>query len=107
VDGLVVDSERMRANLESSHGLVFSQRVLSALVAAGLARDEAYRLVQRHAMRAWEEGLDFRKLVEGDPEIAPHIDSSVFDLGDALKHVDVVFERLAELTNRKEEAVHA
>jgi adenylosuccinate lyase len=107
VDGLVVDAGRMRANLESSHGLVFSQRVLSALVASGLARDEAYRLVQRHAMRAWEEGLDFRKLVEGDPEIAPHIDPSAFDLGDALKHVDVVFERLAELTTRKEEAVHA
>jgi adenylosuccinate lyase len=107
VDGLVVDSERMRMNLESSHGLVFSQRVLSALVASGLARDEAYRLVQRHAMRAWEEGLDFRTLVEGDPELAAHIDSSVFDLGDALKHVDVIFERLAELTNRKQEAVHA
>jgi adenylosuccinate lyase len=107
VEGLVVDSERMRANLDSSHGLVFSQRVLSALVASGLARDDAYRLVQRHAMRAWEEGLDFHQLVEGDPEIAPHIDSSVFDLGDALKHVDIIFERLAELTNRKEEAVHA
>jgi adenylosuccinate lyase len=107
VDGLVVDSGRMRANLESSHGLVFSQRVLSALVASGLARDDAYRLVQRHAMRAWEDGRDFRTLVEADPEIAPHIDSSVFDLGDALKHVDVIFERLAELTTRKEEAVHA
>jgi adenylosuccinate lyase len=107
VDGLVVDSERMRANLESSHGLVFSQRVLSALVASGLARDEAYRLVQRHAMRAWEEGLDFRQLVDGDPQIAPHVDPSVFDLGDALKHVDVIFERLAEVTTRKEEAVHA
>jgi adenylosuccinate lyase len=107
VDGLVVDTERMRANLESSHGLVFSQRVLSALVASGLARDEAYRLVQRHAMRAWEEGLDFRALVEGDPEIAPHIDSSVFDLGDAVKHVDVIFDRLAELTTRREEPVHA
>jgi adenylosuccinate lyase len=107
VDGLVVDAERMRANLESSHGLVFSQRVLSALVAGGLARDEAYRLVQRHAMRAWEEGLDFRELVEHDPEIARRIGPSVFDLEDALKHVDVIFERLAVLTSRREEAVHA
>jgi adenylosuccinate lyase len=107
VDGLVVDSERMRANLESSHGLVFSQRVLSALVGSGLARDDAYRLVQRHAMRTWEEGLDFRALVEGDSEISRHIDSSVFDLGDALKHVDVIFERLAEVMTRKEEAIHA
>jgi adenylosuccinate lyase len=105
--GLVVDAERMRANLDSSHGLVFSQRVLSALVASGLARDEAYRLVQRYAMRAWDEGLDFRELVESDPEIAPRLDATVFDLADALKHVDVIFERLAQLTTQKEEAVHA
>jgi adenylosuccinate lyase len=107
VEGLVVDAERMRSNLEASHGLVFSQRVLTALVAGGLARDEAYRLVQRHAMRAWEEGLDFRELVESDTEIAPRLDPSVFDLGDAVKHVDVLFERLAALTIRREEAVHA
>jgi adenylosuccinate lyase len=107
VEGLIVDVERMRANLDSSHGLVFSQRVLSALVAAGLARDDAYRLVQRHAMRAWDEGLDFRELVESDPEIAPRLDPTVFDLADALKHVDVIFERLIPLTTRKEEAVHA
>jgi adenylosuccinate lyase len=107
VDGLIVDAERMRVNLDSSHGLVFSQRVLSALVASGLARDDAYRLVQRHAMRAWDEGLDFRELVESDPEIAPRVDATVFDLADALKHVDVIFERLTQLTTRKEEAVHA
>jgi adenylosuccinate lyase len=107
VEGLIVDAERMRSNLEASHGLVFSQRVLTALVAGGLARDEAYRLVQRHAMRAWEEGLAFRELVESDPEIAPRLDSSVFDLADAVKHVDVLFERLATLTTRREEAVHA
>jgi adenylosuccinate lyase len=107
VEGLIVDAERMRSNLEASHGLVFSQRVLTALVAGGLARDEAYRLVQRHAMRAWEEGLDFRELVESDPEIAPRLDPSVFDLADAVKHVDILFERLAALTTRREEAVHA
>jgi adenylosuccinate lyase len=107
VEGLIVDAERMRSNLEASHGLVFSQRVLTALVAGGLARDEAYGLVQRHAMRAWEEGLAFRELVESDPEIAPRLDSSVFDLADAVKHVDVLFERLATLTTRREEAVHA
>jgi adenylosuccinate lyase len=107
VEGLIVDAERMRANLDSSHGLVFSQRVLSALVASGLARDDAYRLVQRHAMRAWDEGLDFRELVESDPEIAPRLDTAVFDLADALKHVDVIFERLAQLTTQREEAVHA
>jgi adenylosuccinate lyase len=107
VEGLIVNAERMRSNLEASHGLVFSQRVLTALVAGGLARDEAYRLVQRHAMRAWEEGFDFRGLVESDPEIAPRLDPSVFDLADAVKHVEVLFERLATLTTRREEAVHA
>jgi adenylosuccinate lyase len=107
LDGLVVDAGRMRANLEASHGLVFSQRVLSALVASGLARDEAYRLVQRHALRAWDEGLSFEELVRADPEIGPHLDASVFDLADAVKHVDVLFERLAALTAQREEAVHA
>jgi adenylosuccinate lyase len=107
VEGLIVDAERMRSNLEASHGLVFSQRVLTALVAGGLARDEAYRLVQRHAMRTWEEGLDFRELVESDSQIASRLDPSVFDLADAVKHVDVLFERLATLTTRREEAVHA
>jgi adenylosuccinate lyase len=63
--------------------------------------------VQRHAMRAWEEGLEFRELVEHDPEIAGRIDSSVFDLEDAVKHVDVIFERLAALTSKREEAIHA
>jgi adenylosuccinate lyase len=107
IEGLIVDAERMRSNLEGSHGLVFSQRVLTALVAGGLARDEAYRLVQRHATRASEEGLDFRELVGSDPEIAPRLDSSVFDLADAVKHVDVLFERRAANTTQREEAVHA
>src|SRR3954463_260119 len=63
VEGLVVLPERMRANLDASHGLYFSQRVLLALVESGLPRDEAYRLVQEHALRAWDEGLDFQELV--------------------------------------------
>jgi adenylosuccinate lyase len=115
VDGLVVDAERMRRNLDASHGLVFSQRVLLALVAAGLPRDAAYRLVQRNALVAWEEERDFRELVTADPEIAARLDAAAieraFDLDDALRHVDVVFERLTALIERtqerKEEAVHA
>ena len=63
MDGLVVHPERMRRNLDSSHGLYFSQRLLLALVESGLERDEAYGLVQRNAMRAWEEERDFRELV--------------------------------------------
>src|SRR4029078_1736085 len=69
VDGLVVNADRMRANLDSSHGLVFSQRVLLALVESGLSRDDAYRLVQRNALRAWDEGIDLRELLEQDPDV--------------------------------------
>jgi adenylosuccinate lyase len=111
VDGLVVDEERMRRNLDSSHGLVFSQRVLSALVASGLARDEAYRLVQRNALAAWDEERDFRALVESDPEICERLEPSVlaeaFDLDIGLRHIDTLFERLGALRERKEEPVHA
>jgi adenylosuccinate lyase len=108
VEGLVVDARRMRRNLDASHGLVFSQRVLLALIDAGLARDHAYRLVQRNALQAWDEEREFRALVEGDAEIGSHLGraaiADAFDLGDALRHVDVLFERLAALRDR--EAVH-
>jgi adenylosuccinate lyase len=97
VEGLVVRPERMRRNLESSHSLFFSQRVLLALVDSGLERDDAYRLVQRNAMRAWDEELDFRDLVRADAEIASRIDlDAVFDLTVYTKHVDTVFNRLKE-----------
>ena len=94
VEGLVVRPERMRANLEATGGLFFSQRLLLALVGSGLERDEAYRMVQRHAMRAWDEGLDFRGLVRSDAQIASRVDlAEVFDLGAYTKHVDTVFAR--------------
>jgi adenylosuccinate lyase len=109
VDGLVVDAKRMRANLDASHGLVFSQRILSALVAAGHQRDDAYRVVQRNALRSWEEGKDFRALIEADPDIdlGASALAEAFDLGDSLRHIDVLFDRLAALRARREEAVHA
>jgi adenylosuccinate lyase len=107
VEGLVVRPERMRANLDASHGLVFSQRLLTALVEAGAGRDEAYRLVQRHALRAWEEERDFRALVELDPEIGDRVDlDAVFDVAAFTRHVDTVFDRLHVLA-RKEEPIHA
>jgi adenylosuccinate lyase len=68
--GLTVDTERMRANLSASHGLVFSQGVLLALIESGLSRDDAYRIVQDSATRAWAEATDFRTLVENDPRAA-------------------------------------
>jgi len=107
VEGLVVRPERMRRNLESSHGLFFSQRLLLALVDSGLTRDEAYRLVQRHALRAWDEEQDFRELVRADQELAGRVDlDAVFDLTAYTRHVDTVFERLRSLV-QKEETVHA
>jgi adenylosuccinate lyase len=105
IEGLVVLPERMRANLETSHGLFFSQPVLLALVESGLPRDEAYRLVQEHALRAWDEGLDFRTLVEGDRRIADRIDlEAAFDLTAYTRHVDTVFDRLHSLTADPEAA---
>jgi adenylosuccinate lyase len=107
VEGLVVHPERMRRNLESSHGLHFSQRLLLALVESGLGRDESYRLVQAHAMRAWEEERDFRPLVEADERIAGRVDlDDVFDATAYTRHVDTVFERLRAL-DRTREPAHA
>jgi adenylosuccinate lyase len=107
VDGLVVYPERMRSNLDASHGLYFSHRLLLALVESGLARDEAYRAVQSHAMRAWEEETDFTQLVRADRELADRVDlDAVFDLDATFHNVDTVFDRLHALV-RKEEPVHA
>ncbi len=107
VEGLVVWPERMRENLESSYGLFFSQRVLLALIDSGLSRDKAYRLVQRHAMRAWDEELDFPSLVRADPELAGRIPlDAVLDLGTYTRNFGVVFGRLSALT-RSEEHAHA
>jgi adenylosuccinate lyase len=115
VEGVAVDAERMRRNLEASHGLVFSQQVLLALVAAGLSRDDAYRIVQRSALSAWDEARDFRELLAADPEVTSRLDdaalAAAFDLDEALRHVDVLFERLAALAEtvvqRKGDPVHA
>jgi adenylosuccinate lyase len=106
VDGLVVREQRMLRNVEASHYLFFSQRVLLALVESGLTRDDAYRAVQRNAMRAWDEELDFRELCRADDEIASRVDlDEVFDLGAYTTHVDTIFSRLQSIAPR-EEPVH-
>jgi adenylosuccinate lyase len=109
VEGLVVRGERMRRNLEGSHHLFFSQRVLNALVESGLGRDDAYRLVQRNALRAWDEELDFRDLCRADDEVATRVDlDAVFDLAAYTRHVDAVFARLHALVqSTEEEHAHA
>ena len=96
---LDVDAERMRQNLSTSHGLVFSQPVLLALVGSGISRDDAYRIVQRNALRSWEEGTDFRRLLEDDQEVSldgAELDEA-FDLKRSLRNVDAVFEALAAI----------
>jgi adenylosuccinate lyase len=97
VAGLRVDADRMRTNLWSSHGLVFSQPVLLALVEAGLPRDAAYRIVQEQATRAWEDGVPFRSLLEKDERVplSPSELDAAFDLDRALRNVGAVFEAVA------------
>jgi adenylosuccinate lyase len=107
VEGLVVHPERMRRNVEASQWLFASQQLLLALVDSGMSRDEAYRLVQQHAVRAWEEERDFRALVREDRLIAERVDlDAAFALEPYTRHVDTVFERLRALAG-KEEGVHA
>ena len=108
VEGLVVDTRRMRRNLDGTGGLVFSQPLLLALVDAGLERPAAYELVQRNALRAADEGGSFEELVRADSEIAARLGpeelTHAFDLAEALRHADTIVDRLAGL--RREEALH-
>jgi adenylosuccinate lyase len=98
IDGLVVDAERMRVNLESTQGLIHSQRVLLALAEAGLDRQAAYAIVQRHAMHAWQDRVPLQDLLRADPEVMAHIDertlASLFDLDHHLRQIDLIFERV-------------
>jgi len=109
VEGLVVYPDRMERNLWASHGLFFSHRLLLALVEAGVERADAYRLVQRNAMRAWDEERDFGELVRADPELTTVLDettlASVFDLDATIANLDSTFDRLRRLAP-KEEPVH-
>jgi len=98
VDGLVVYPERMRQNLEATGGLVYSQQVLLALTSAGAARDDAYRMVQRNAMRAWSGEGSFRDLLLADAEVTARVPadeiSDLFRLEHHLAHVDTIFARV-------------
>jgi adenylosuccinate lyase len=96
VDGLVVHEDRMRANLEATHGALFSQRALLALVEAGRSRDEAYRIVQDNAQRAWDSGIHFRELLG---QAAPDLDlDAVFDPQAFVRHARTIVGRLDTLT---------
>lgn len=98
VAGLVVYPERMRENLAATRGLVFSGQLLLALTQAGVSREQAYEWVQRHAMKAWDEGGDLQELVSGDAEIGAHLSSEqiarAFSLETYLRNVDTIFTRV-------------
>ncbi|MGN6254636.1 MAG: adenylosuccinate lyase [Solirubrobacterales bacterium] len=96
--GMKVNEERMRENLGLTHGALFSQRALTALVESGMSRDDAYRVVQENAQRAWDTRTEFRDLLA---EAAPQLDlDAVFDYSAYLTHVPEVFERLEALRPR-------
>ena len=98
LDGLVVYPDRMMENIHRTHGLIYSQRVLLALIDKGVSRDDAYLMVQRNAMKSWEEGLDFQTLLANDPDISRRLSAEelteLFDISYHLKHVDTIFQRV-------------
>jgi adenylosuccinate lyase len=98
IENLVVYPENMRKNLDRLGGLVHSQRVLIALAQKGIAREDAYRMVQRNAMRIWQEGGDFLALLKADPDVSKALTAAeldaLFDLGYHTRHVDTIFKRV-------------
>ncbi|MBO20560.1 MAG: adenylosuccinate lyase [Chloroflexi bacterium] len=108
IEGLRVFPERMFANIESSRGLIFSQRVLLALVDKGLGREEAYKIVQSNSSRSWEENLDFRDLLRADPQAGAHLSqedfNELFDYGYYTRYVDDTFMRLGLIKNPSKES---
>jgi adenylosuccinate lyase len=111
VDQLVVYPANMQKNLERLGGLVHSQRVLIALTRKGVAREDAYAIVQRNAMRAWRGEHDFLSLLKVDPEVRRHLTEAEleesFDLGYHLKHVDTIFERVFGKSDEPAEVTRA
>ena len=100
IEKLVIYPDNMLANMNKFRGLVMSQRVLLALTQAGVSREDAYRLVQRNAMKVWEKGADFREELLADAEVtaalSPAEIEEKFDLGYHTKHVDTIFRRVFE-----------
>ncbi len=101
MEGLIVFPERMAEHVMALGGIAFSQSVLLALVDAGLARDDAYRIVQRSATAAWDGGASFRAAVEGDPDVRGRLDTedldALFDARRFLRNLGGVFDRLEKL----------
>jgi adenylosuccinate lyase len=98
IEKLIIYPEAMQKNLDTYGGLVHSQRVLLALTQAGVAREDAYRLVQRNAMKVWLEGKDFLTELKADPDVTSRLKNEqieeCFDLGYHTKYVDTIFRRV-------------
>ncbi len=106
VRDMTVDTERMSSNVASSHRLFFSEKVLTALIETGLSRPDAYALVQRNAMKSWREDIDFRRVLEADPEITTRLDcrdlDAIFDLSVLLRYIQTAYDRLGIGTSSAE-----
>jgi adenylosuccinate lyase len=100
IKNLIVYPENMAANLRKTRGLIFSERIMLDLMRQGLSREKAYGLVQRNAMRIWEEGGDFKEIILKDSDIGkiltPEMVENAFDLNHHLRHVDAIFRRVFE-----------
>jgi adenylosuccinate lyase len=98
LDRLVVYPQRMLNNLNMTHGVIFSQMVLLALIEKGATREDAYAIVQRHAMKSWEKGLPFRTLLQNDPAVADYLREkdlkNIFDVNNFLNNIGFVFNRV-------------
>jgi adenylosuccinate lyase len=98
MDKLVVYPERMLANLNMTHGVIFSQMVLLALIEKGTTREDAYAIVQNNAMKSWQEGLEFRDLLEKDPVVTGYLNTkelaAIFNVKNFLKNLDFIFNRV-------------
>lgn len=101
VDTWVVDEGRMMKNLESTGGAIFSQRAMLTLVESGLDRQDAYKIIQKNAMRAWDHGGHLRDYLKEEPQVTERLSpgeiDELFDYGYHLRHIDVAFERLGLL----------
>lgn len=98
MDKLVVYPERMTANLNMTHGVIFSQMVLLALIEKGTTREDAYAIVQKNAMTSWRDGIEFRQLIAQDASVRKHLNEkdmdAIFNVNNFLKHLDYIFDRV-------------
>ena len=105
INNLIIYPENMKKNLLMTHGLIYSQRILLELAKKGITREKAYELVQRNALKSWEEGIDFYKLISTDKEVKKLLTKDeldiCFDLEYHLEHVDTIFKRIFKQDSKR------